>query len=379
MSTPSAEPALNPDGLTPGMLALRVWANTQSPAGHPVRDELMRGALSASIRRLVTFGVEPGLQRYEARHLLQFQSMCSGEFAGYLARIACTRAIVEDSRDLLALLSESGLVADQLAWFDRFETAGATRVLELLKETDPEEERHVARLVVARRHPQLAEAAWLWEIPETLALVGGALALVLIRARSDLLHLVADWLVSHPDALASADPDDLLTPLVLASDSPPQQILARFEGWYGERTVLAAAEWHLEHGQPGEALQLAARTRGLSPLVDRARLIAALASIELGELVQATELHHALAGTSDADLVAIRLAERDPTAITTAELVAIIDRSVPNRPATFLAGLKLLLGRHDLAAVRAVALRHARAMEPHPALAQLIGTIIAGG
>ena len=85
------------------------------------------------------------------------------------------------------------------------------------------------------------------------------------------------------------NPDHLLAPLVARSPESPQITLAAFEGFYDEATVVAAAEWHLEHHQPAEAIELALRVRPLSKDFDRALLIKALSEIEQGALDSAEE------------------------------------------------------------------------------------------
>ena len=346
--------------------ALRAWIMEQSADSDPgqrIRDEFQRSALSAALRRLVGFGVEPSLNRYNSRELLQFQLMVAGKFSAYLARITWTRALVEDDDAVLQALASSGLVDEQVAW--------TTQVPDDLAGMSGEE-LHVARLVLGRRNSARLTRQWLWEVPEDFPGVGAAMALLLLRHQPDCAPSVRDWLQRRPDTLAFGEPDVLLSQLVASSSEHPQTVLAPFAGWYGDRTVIAAAAWHLEHDEPRPAIELCRSIRPYGPCLDQARLIAGLASLELGDTTQAKDLLAALEPGPDTSVLRLRLAAREPETLSTPELQMIAEQAVPERAQTFFTAVQLLVQRRELALARTLCARHAAAFPTHPEIAALV-------
>ena len=356
---------------------LRAWAEAHAGTGNPIRDEFARSALSAVLRRLVMFGVEDVLKRYGTRELLVFQSMCSGDFALLLARITCTRAMVEDDRDVLAAMADAELAVEQLAWHAALNAADATAASQLLAAiTDTSEELHVARLIVARRHPGLLQDGWLEELPVALPVVGAHLCQVALQRRPDLAGAVAQALVHQPAILMAVEPDSLLAPLVAVASFAPQQVLAPFEGRYGERTVIAAAEWHLEHGQPQPALDLCQRIRPLSLVADRARQVAVIAHLDL----QQTELAQAAAASildeHLADAAQVQLAEHRPQLVGTDALATIARRCPSSRPETLFKVIGVLLSRRELALVRGLCQERTGDFKEHGPLSQVFASVL---
>lgn len=360
-----------------GQRRLRQWVKSNTGHGHPVRDEFARSSLSAVLRRLIVFGVEDALKRYAARDLLGFQTMCTGDFADLMARIACTRAIVEDDRPAIDAIADAEVASAQLTWFlalDRSESGEAPALLAGI--TDHHEELHVARLVAARRHPALLDPAWLWAVPEHLPLVAAELCRTALRARHDLAGPVAALLAARRPVLMAVDPDLLLAPLVAISGAHPQTVLRPFEGIYGDATVAAAAAWHVEHGEPREALELGVRIRPLSAVADEVRTVAVIAQLELGALREAREISAAITDPLVADSVALRIAERDPGALSDADLAALAQRCPATRPETFFAALRLLLARKLLPVARAICGERQGEFADHPTISQAMSAVL---
>ncbi len=376
MSSADSAPAPLPSPTTPrgpseNQRRLRRWivdqGATAADPGQRIRDEFQRSALSATLRRLIFFGLEGSLNRYTAGELLQFQLMVAGDFADYLAKVTWTRAVVEDDRPVLQALADSRMVDDQVAW-----TLSITADLSAYAG----EELHVARLIRARCAPAEVAPDWLWDVPESLPRLGAALAQALLQGRSDLAAGVATWLHRRPDALASTEPDDLLVALVSASAAHPQTVLEPFAGWYGDRTVAAAAAWHLEHGEPREALSLCGSIRVLGPSLARARLIAGLASLELGDDAQADDILAAMPDGADADILRLRLAERVPTAVADHDLQRIASAATVDRPQAFFTAVRLLVGRQRLDLARPLCRDHRGRFAGHPEVQQLIAAVV---
>lgn len=356
---------------------LRAWAETHASQGNLIRDEFARSALSAVLRRLALFGVEDALNRYSARELLVFQTMCSGDFALILARITCTRAMVEDDREVLNAMSEAGLAIEQLAWHAEFVSVEASKANDLLDAiTDRDEELHVARLLVARRHPACIQSAWLEAVPARLPLIAAHLCRTTLLSRPDLAGSVAHILVQQPATLMAVEPDTLLAPLVAVGSFAPQHVLAPFEGIYGERTVVAAAEWHLEHGQPQQALELCQRVRPLSNMADRARQAAVIAHLELNQIDFARSAAASILDQDLADAATLALAAHDAQLIPTAAVIAIAHRCPMHRPESFFNAIRVLLGRRELPQVRTICRQRQPDFATHPTLREVFVTVL---
>ncbi len=371
-------PDLAPNALAEPLRALSVWASGHCGYGHHVRTEVMRGALSAILRRLVYFGLEDGFTRYHSRELLMYLGLATGTFSSYLARIVLARAIVEDEREVIGAFASSHAADDLLAWFAAYDHADAERAGALLAGLVEPEERATARLVVARRQPQLAEAQWLWQVPAEVPQVAIALCAQFLTRRPDLVHAVHAWLIEHRTALFCIEPDDLLAPLVMASAEHPQVTLLPFADMYGEQTVCASAEWHLEHHEPAAALELAGRVRPLSRHADHAHVIRGLALIALQRSEDAVEALAAIDDADCADLLAVALAAVAPARIDDDAVAAIAGRCRADQPERFVACLKVLLGRRELAIARRLAAQR-QGDFAHPHAQAVITAILAPG
>jgi len=368
-ATPQATPQTTPQ-TTEGFRRLRTWITTQglqsADPGQAIRDEFQRTALSATVRRLYFFGVESSLARYGARDLLQFQLIISGDFAAYFARITWSRAVVEDDGPVLQALADSGMVDEQVAW---------TTDLPTTADGLEGEELHVWRLLQCRRDPRVFTVDWLWAIPESLPRVGAAVVLAVLPQRPDCAQSIGQWLQRRPDALASVETDDLLSALVSVSAEHPQTTLAPFAGWYGDRTVLAAAEWHLEHGEPRATIDLCRTIRSFGPCLDQARLAAGLASLEVAEFAQAEGLMQALPPGPLQAILCLRLAQHQPQLVAAATIEQIAVDTPADRPQTFFAAIKLLIERRLISEARRICHQRGAEFSQQPEIQALVAAI----
>ena len=370
-----------------GALALAAFrrALVQSfGSGSPVRDEGYRQALSATVFRLDRYGIEETFAHYSARDLANMALVAGGSIVSYLMRTAYTRALVDNDGDLLAQLGTIEQVETMHAWLaerlaaDQGTLAGMCAIAPASTDggTDvPAEEVAVTRLVALRRFPDLLRPEWLWSIPADLPTVGYAMAADVLALRPELYGSVAEFLLRRRDVLLCREPDALLAPLVRIAGEHPQTVLAPFEGIYGEGTVVAAAEWHLEHDEPKAALELASGLRPLSVHAGRAALVAMLAALALGQREDARHFRSLIDDPADAALATVHLAERGADEVSDAELGMVLRQAPTTRPELFYRGLMCLLGRRRLVEARALA--HARGVDfaDHPQLGPIMAKV----
>jgi hypothetical protein len=359
----TAEPA-------PSLDRLRKWVLTHTDFGHPVRTETGRVALGALIRRITMFGLESSVDSLSAAEIGQAVALIGGSYADFFARVALSRAFVEHDVRLIQAYDQLKLEPQMLTWFTERDRADLGAAQELLQRPYAnDEERHVTRLLLGRRFPQLITAAWWLEHPPALRIVSHHLCRIAAQ-RSDLHLPLADFLISRRDVLLADNPDAILAPLVATSATSPQTLLQPFAGLYGDDTVLAAAGWHLEHGQPREALRLAQQIRALSRLAESAYLVSGLACCDLGAWDDARAIRRLSEDASIQDQLDLRLADKDP-GITASDIADIARRCRSHQPERFLACLKLLLQRKELALAQSVATARLAEFAGHPVLTQI--------
>lgn len=359
---------------TTALEALRRWILDEGGFGHPVRTEAARLALSAVIRRLSLYGMESAFSGYSARELLQLAVMVDGDASARFARVALSRAYIVGEEAVVEACRAAGFAPELHAWHDERRCADRARAAELAASTyaDPEA-LHATRLTVARRHPDLIEPGWLWEVPDGVVVIAHHLARI-AATRADLTLAVADFCERRRAALMADDPDGILAPLTETSSVPPQTLLRPFAGIYGDATVLAAARWHLEHHEPTQAIALAARIRDLAPESDAARLVVVHGLIAGGDLAGAATLRSEILDPPVADQADLALAAARPGHLGDDGLVAIARRCTAGEPERFLAALRLLLDRRRLDLARTVAGEGER-FAGHPVLAQVFAAL----
>jgi hypothetical protein len=358
----------------PGLAELRRWIMDDGVFGHPVRTEAARLSLSAVVRRLALFGMEASFAGYSPRELLQLAVMVEGEPAAWFARTGLSRAYVVGDDEVVAAARRTGFAPELHAWHDERRHADPARAAELLASTytDPEA-LHATRLAIARSRPELIEAGWLWEVPDRVAIIGHHLARCAAR-RPDLGLAVAECCARRRDLLMADDPDGILVPLVEAASVPPQTLLRPFAGLYGEASVVAAARWHLERGEPAPAIELVGRIRELAPEADHARLVAVLAELDRGAVDRALAVRGMIVDPDLLDQADLAIAARGAAAVGDDAVAALAARCGADRPERFLAALRLLLDRRRLDLARTLARDGAR-FAGHPVLAQVFAAL----
>lgn len=354
-------------------------------SGSPVRDEGYLQALSATVFRLDRYGIEETFAHYAARDIANMALVATGTVVSYLMRTAYTRALVEDDHELLEQLQRIEHVETMHAWLAERMTADREALAALCIEVpNPDEslaailaeELAVTRLVALRRFPDLFDRDWLWSIREDLPTIANAMAASALALRPELYASVAEFLHRRRDALLCREPDGLLAPLVRVASEHPQTVLAPFEGVYGEATVVAAAEWHLEHAEPRAALELAAGLRPLSAAAGRAALVATLAALALGEIADARHFRGLIADPADAALATVHLAGHGPDEVPDRELVEVLRAAPRERPELFYRGLLCLLNRRRLTEARALAADRRADFAGHPQLGPIIAKVL---
>lgn len=360
--------------------ALREALRGPLSSGNPVRNEGYWQAISADVLRLAQFGVEDTFAQYSARDLASSCIVAGGTLSDVLLRIAYTRAVAEDDADLLAHLDHVPSVGLVSAWRHDLEgldrAAMAERAVAPMPADDDGEERTATRLIAARRFPDLAQPAWLWEVPPTMPALGHALASTFLRVRPDLYASVASYLVERRATLLHRDPDALLARLVAVAGEHPQTVLVPFEGFYGEQTQVAAAEWHLEHDEPAAALTLASTLRPLSAHAARAALVASLAALALQKVDDARHFRALIDEPLLQAIATVRFAEAGLAS--ESELAAAIGDLPVAHAELFYRGVLCLLNRRNLALARSLCARRQADFAGHPQLGPIIAKVLGG-
>lgn len=365
-------------------------------AGHQIRTEGYRLALSAALLRLVRFGVEDTLENYSARDILNLLVVGGGPLTGYLINIATSRAIAENDAEVLSLIERHTCKTLMFAWYnhsmsmskDQLQTE-EKRLHDLIQTTQSQptqenslgvsllfEEIHVLRIIMIRRFPELASSSWLTETLTKVPMVAWSLAIEIVHKRKDLHPALSAFLVQWPHILLVREPDLLLEPMIRISRLSPDYLLRPFEGYYGEPCLLAAAEWHIEHEQPQEALFLAEQIRFLSCWYIRSKLVCGLAKIALGEIESAESILLDIDDPFVRDNLLIHLAEHPKGRVTDAVVADIGLRSGTNRPEILVRCLQNLLQRRRLDLARKVAQEVHTNWIGHHTLAPIIEAIL---
>ncbi|HYE06122.1 MAG TPA: hypothetical protein VEL07_11475 [Planctomycetota bacterium] len=360
-----------------GLLALRDWLRGRAAELPRPAYAAYYQSLTAAFFRINRFGVEDGFAAFTARDLLHFVLMSEGRLTEYFMRTGYARAIVEEDAEVLDLLATLPLIRGFQTWYHALlamDEAAARR--ELAKVFADAEERAVTRLVLARRFPALIDPAWLTQRPTSQPQLGHALAKVIATRRRDLHARLLAVLRAEPNVLVAGEPDEILAPLVSAATEAPQKLLAPFEGYFGDPTVVAAAGWHLEHGEPAAALELVARVRTLSDRHDDARLIATVACCELKRVDDAKRHRDAIVEPAARSRATLALAQISSVTVATSEVVAIAETCTAADPELFFRSIRLLLARTALGEARELCRRREAEFSGHAQLKPIIDTIL---
>ncbi len=340
------------------------------------RHEAYFLALSAGVWRLVHFGVEDTFQLYTPRDLACTSLVAGGAIINFLIRTAYTRAVIEDDEQLWRTMEDCGIAPTTVAWHAHLRTVPVDNLAQTLADISDPEELATARTIILPRAAGLATTEWLWQVPVETPTISAAMAVRLLALRPDLASSVGTLLAQRRNVLLAREPDPALSLLVQASQEHPQITLAPFEGFYGDGTVVAAAAWHLEHGELGAAHQLASRIRPLSPHANRAYLIAALAAMQLGQADEVKRLRTMIDDRNCHAQLTLRLAELGTSPIADDELLALMDVTTAAEPELYFRALRLLLSRKRLDLARQVCARRQVDYQDHPELGQIIATVL---
>lgn len=357
---------------------------------NPVRAEGFRMALSAAVCRLINYGVEDTFNNYEPLDLLNLSLLGTGRGAADFIEIALMRAVVAADREAIDLVTEADLGRTMTPWIKHIQALGREEArAELARPREDldlptldggtsfaREELAALRILIGRRHPDLIEPDWLWSMPEDIPIFGHAMAKTIIDLRQDLHHSVRSFLKERPSALMYRDPDELLAPLVVAASESPQAVLAPFAGYYDEPTLITAAVWHIEHGQPQAALELAERIRPLSKWYDRALVIRGIVTARGGDIEGALALRRDILDLDEAASLIIVLDQLAPNRVANSELIDLAIPADHRRPERFVAAVQALVRRNCLELARSACFQAGEAFNHHPQVKEVINKVL---
>ena len=362
------------------ILKFREWVDAHRHQGHPVRQSAALLAQSSVVRRMLECEFESTLNRYNAGELLNMLAFAGfGRFTELLLNTAYSRAIVEDDHEIIAELSNYDLIPEQQQWFHRLnacdlETAQAI----LAKSFDDDEAKAMTRLIIGRRHPKLIQAHWLKEVPEALPQISYALCKLMLSVEQDFNAAVYLTLQKRPDIFLYYEPDPLFSTLILRCSDSPQKLLQPFEGFYGERTVVAAAQWHIEHDQPQAAVELCQTIRPLSTYADQAYLIGGTACLEMGNLQGAIDAEQQISNRHLAENLLLNIAKQHPEAVDNQQLKDIAMGHEEEQAELFFGYLSLLLQRKDMASARDLCFAKQETFMDQPTIKQIMDVVLKG-
>lgn len=374
-----APPVGTPGSVASSHDAVRYWVQQHPAESDPVRREAFQVGCSAILHRHAKFGDEGFLDLFQARELVEAHRFLSSDPQQTLARTAYGRALVEDDATVIDALVGCGAALDYHAWAERLRRADAATCSSLLAMMTDPEERGVGRLLVGRRFPELIASTWVTDACAGDERIAYATCLLACQQRKDLAAAVAAALRRAPWILLRGGADRLLAALVTAHAQAPQQVLAAFTGYYDEETLVAAAAWHLEHGQAAEALELAERVRWLGVQGERAALVAGCALAEAGRADEALARIADCADSATNDTVRLRVAELRGADEDLDWLTSRLTECTAVDAELFFRGVKKLLQSRRLAAARELCAAGSGVFADHPAVQPVIAAVLAVG
>ena len=365
---------------TKELLSFRNWIEQNRHQGSDVRQAAALLAQSSVVRRMLEANIETTLNLYNSSELLNMLAFAGFDhFAEYLLKLSFSRAIVEDDQALLEVFSKHELIIEQQQWYHRLlqcDEATATQLL--ATEIESQEQRAMTRLILGRQFPQLIQSHWLKDTPQELPQIGYALCRLMLQVEQDFVAAVYIALQGRPDIFLYYEPDPLFSTLVLRCQDAPQKVLAPFEGYYGEQTVLAAAQWHIEHNQPQAALELCKTIRPLSAYADQAYLIGGTACLELQNLQGALDAEQQILNRHVAENLIINIARQHPEAVSNQQLKAIALEHNSGQAESFFAVLNLLLQRKDIASAKELCFAQQETFLDHPSIKPIMDVVLKG-
>jgi len=182
---------------------LREWVVAHCNTGHQVRDSAVHMARSAIIHRLMKFGPDETLNNVSAREIMALMVFVNGWMAEYLMRVAYFRAIIEGDHEVYEHINTTLFIPEVRAWY--------WQIVEAMmgKAPDPEavtvwlenakgEELSMARLIICRVYPDLAQLTWLDDCPKHIPRI--AAEMLKIISTDAMKHgAVKAYLRDHPE------------------------------------------------------------------------------------------------------------------------------------------------------------------------------------
>lgn len=362
------------------ILKFREWIDAHRNQGHQVRQAAALLAQSSVVRRMLECEFETGLNLYNAGELLNMLAFAGfGRFAELLLKTAFSRAIAEDDHEIIAEISKYDLIPEQQQWFHRLNACDLATAEEILKQHfESDESKAMTRLILGRRHESLIQSSWLNDIPESFPQISYAMCRLMLSVEQNFSAAVFLALQNRPDIFLYYEPDPLFASLVLRCSDSPQKILRPFEGYYGEHTVVAAAQWHLEHDQAQAALELCKTIRPLSTYADQAYLIGGTACLESNNLQGAIDAEKQMCNRHLAENLMINIARQHPDAISNQQLKEIAMEHSSEQAESFYAVLNLLLQRKDINSAKDLCFAQQETFLDHPSIKPIMDVVLKG-
>ena len=359
---------------------LRNWLESEADSSHPVRKEAYWLALSATLMRLTNFEADEAFRMYSAMDIANIVVVAKkSDSIIIFIRAALSRAIVDEEHKLANAIAERDLVPDLVAWWRAYDNLNLEQAENILKQKISDGEEYASsRLAIGRKFPELLHVSWVKETAKDHPVISHAIARVIAAKRPDLSLSLIDILKNHPDMLLCRDPDSLLSNLVLNSSISPQNTLTHFNGLYGEKTLIAAARWHYEHGEYAEATHLARSVRILSKYSDQAQFIIALSAIISNNYSNYDKAFELTREPSLKRQITLRAYEQGLIKLDPSDLVKQAESCEHNEPETFYRFIKLLLESKHIQQAKSICLDSGEKFNHSPTAKQIINTVIAG-
>jgi hypothetical protein len=351
----------------------RQWIHEFTRSKSIVREEAIRTSLSALLHRLNKFGDEWLIETLSARELLRLVLFTTNKAAHLFLSAAFTRAIIAEDQDFIEGLSKFSIIEEQKAWLNRHSNLShksAQKLIDTHEQNIDEESQAVGRILIARQYPRFGMESWINDAKNTPRIIQHHLIKSIIR--SDLVRTdnIVSHLLKNPRTLTIEDPDDVISLMILNSDKHPTELLERFTGYCGEKSITASAEWLLENNQPQQAIGAAKQIRFLSQHWDRAQMILGIAHTELKDADETKGILSRLEIGPEWRQVALaftKLNESDPNDL----LINIASTCTPTEPEVFFSSIEKLVRNSKITESRYVLADKLESFSTHQPIQEL--------
>lgn len=185
---------------------LRSWVVEHCFDTNPVRKSAYTMSLSAIAHRLLKYGPDESLNTLTSRDLMCLLIYTNGLMAEWLMRIAYFRAIIEGEHEIYEYFNTTLFIAECRAWYWQLVEAIMGRApnpaaVTIWLADMRGEELAVARLIISRVYPDLADISWLNDISDMTTVSGARLAAELcsiLLTKKDYKAAVERFLREHP-------------------------------------------------------------------------------------------------------------------------------------------------------------------------------------